>query len=145
MKISTRGRYATRALLDLAEHYGQGPIVLAQVASRQEISEQYLEHLIGPLKIAGLVKAVRGASGGFLLAKAPSEIKISQIIQAVEGSTGIVDCVDDPASCTRSGECPARDVWARATHAMDDVFTSTTLKDLMKPAGGKTLPSGSIM
>ncbi len=145
MKISTRGRYATRALLDLAEHYGEGPVVLSDIAERQEISEQYLEHLIGPLKNAGLVKSIRGASGGFVLARQPSEVRVSQIIQAVEGPTGITDCVDDPGICPRSRECPTRDIWAKATAAMDSVFASFTLADLIKHSGGNKLPSGSIM
>jgi Rrf2 family protein len=145
MKISTKGRYATRAMFDLAQHYGDGPVVLSDVAKRQEISEQYLEHLIGPLKNTGLVRSIRGASGGFLLAKPPSEIKISQIIQAVEGPTGITDCVDDPESCPRAVNCPTRDVWAQATAAIDSVFSSITLADLVKRAGGNKPPSGSIM
>jgi len=130
MRISTRGRYATRAMFDLAQHYGEGPVVLATIAERQEISEQYLEHLISPLKVAGLVKSIRGASGGFMLAKAPADIKISQIIRAVEGPTGITDCVDDPRCCSRSDHCPTRTVWAKASAAMASVFDSITLKDL---------------
>ena len=145
MKISTRGRYATRALFDLAQHYGEGPIVLSDVAARQEIPEQYLEHLISPLRNAGLVRSIRGASGGFMLAKPPSEIKISQIIQAVEGPTGITDCVDDPSCCPRSENCPTRDIWAKASAAMDSVFDSITLANLVERSGGNKLPSGSTM
>ena len=145
MRISTRGRYATRALFDLAQHYGEGPIVLANIAERQEISEQYLEHLISPLKVAGLVKSIRGASGGFMLAKPPAEIKIRQIIEAVEGPTGITDCVDDPSCCNRSENCPTRDVWAKASAAMGNVFDSITLNDLVNSPGGKKPITSGIM
>ncbi len=145
MKISTRGRYATRAMLDLAQNYGKKPVVLSEVARRQCISEQYLVHLIAPLRSAGLVKSVRGASGGFFLSKHPSLIKVSDIIQAVEGSTAPVDCVDDPASCERAASCPTRTVWVKAKEAVDSVFGSITLQDLVNNPGGNTLPSGSIM
>jgi Rrf2 family cysteine metabolism transcriptional repressor len=145
MRISTRGRYATRALFDLAQHYGEGPVVLANIAERQEISEQYLEHLLSPLKVAGLVKSIRGASGGFILAKPPAEIRIGQIIEAVEGPAGITDCVDDPACCHRSENCPTRGIWAKASAAMANVFDSISLKDLINSQVEKTPLSSAIM
>ncbi len=130
MKLSTRGRYAVRAMVDLAQNYGKVPVVLSAVARRQEISEQYLQHLMGSLKVAGLVKSSRGASGGFNLARDPELIKVGDIIHAVEGSTALVDCVDDSSSCARAIDCRTRQIWVKATEAMDGVFNSFSLKDL---------------
>jgi len=145
MKLSTRGRYATRAMVDLALNYGQEPVVLSAVARRQQISEQYLEQLIGPLKVAGLVRSVRGPNGGFMLAKSPSVISISQIIRAVEGSTALVECVDDPQACSRADDCLTRRVWVKATEAVNNVFGSITLQGLIdKKAEEMMLPSGSV-
>jgi len=127
MKLSTKGRYGTRAMHNLALHYGQGPILLKDIARRQEISERYLEHVVIPLRAAGLVTSARGAHGGFALAKPPSEIRLSYIIQVVEGSIAPVDCVDDPRLCSRADFCVARDVWAELEKAMSGVLESTTL------------------
>ncbi len=135
MKLSTRGRYAVRAMVDLAQNCGNEPVVLSAVARRQEISEQYLEHLMGPLKVAGLVKSSRGASGGFTLAKEPKFIKVGDIIRAVEGSTALVDCVDDSASCSRAIDCLTRRIWVKAKEAMDGVFDSFSLQDLTSDSG----------
>ena len=145
MKLSTKGRYATRAMLDLALNYGKEPIVLSAIARRQGVSEQYLEQLIGPLKVAGLVRSVRGPNGGFMLTKSPSLIRISDVIRAVEGSTALVECVDDPQVCSRADECLIRGVWVKATEAINSVFDSTTLQDLMdKKAAEMMLPAGSM-
>ena len=132
MKLSTRGRYATRAMLDLALHFGEGPIMVKDIASRQEISGRYLEQLLAPLKVAGLVRSIRGAHGGFALARAPSEIRLKEIIQTMEGSTAPVECVDDARICPRSDLCVAREVWAEMKKATDRVLESITLQDLLQ-------------
>ena len=144
MKLSTRGRYAARAMLDLALNYRQEPVVLSAIARRQQISEQYLEQLISPLKVAGLVRSIRGANGGFIPAKSPSLIKIGDIIRAVEGSTALVDCVDNPQACSRADDCLTRKVWVKATEAVDNVFDSITLQDLMDRRAEDMLPAGSM-
>ncbi len=144
MKLSTRGRYAARAMLDLALNYRQEPVVLSAIARRQQISEQYLEQLISPLKVAGLVRSIRGANGGFIPAKSPSLIKIGDIIRAVEGSTALVDCVDNPQACSRADHCLTRKVWVKATEAVDNVFDSITLQDLMDRRAEDMLPAGSM-
>lgn len=131
MKISTRGRYALRAMVDIASNYRDEPVVLSEVARRQEISEQYLEHLTRPLKVAGLVRSVRGAKGGFVLARPASMIKVGEIIRAVEGSMALVECVDSPNQCHRASSCPTRGVWVRATEAAQQVFDSITLETLI--------------
>ena len=144
MKLSTRGRYAARAMLDLALNYRQEPVVLSAIARRQQISEQYLEQLVSPLKVAGLVRSVRGANGGFILAKSPSLIKIGHIVRAVEGSTALVECVDNPQACSRADDCLTRKVWVKATEAVDNVFDSITLQDMIDRKAEDMLPAGSM-
>ena len=144
MKLSTKGRYGTRVLLDLSLHHGQGPSPLKDIAQRQEISLQYLEHLISPLIAGGLVRSVRGARGGVLLAKAPQEIKLNDVIELLEGSIAPVDCVNNPAICARSRLCVTRDVWIELTKAMDGVLGSTTMQDLVERHKKKEQPEATM-
>ena len=130
MKISTRGRYATRALLDLTLHSGEGPVLIKDISKRQQISELYLKQLLGPLRAAGLVRAIRGAHGGLTLARPPSQIKLFEIVQTMEGSTAPAECVDDAGICSRSESCITRMVWVEIKKAVDEVLESTTLQDL---------------
>lgn len=130
MKISTRGQYGARALVDLALRYGEGSVLLKDIARRQGISVRYLQHLLTPLIKAGIVKSVRGAHGGVALAKSPDQVRLGEAIQLLEGSISPVECVDDPATCSRYGECVTRDVWADLKKAMTNVLDSTTLEDL---------------
>ncbi|OPY15154.1 MAG: HTH-type transcriptional regulator CymR [Syntrophus sp. PtaU1.Bin005] len=132
MKLSTRGRYGLRFMLDLALHYNQGPIFLKDIAQRQGISEKYLWHLIHPLKAGGLIRSNRGAHGGYFLAKAPSEINLKEIMQSVEGSLALVDCVDNDSVCQRAQTCITRDIWQEATRVMLHTLESLTLDAMVK-------------
>ena len=132
MKLSTKGRYGTRALLDLALHQGEGPILLRDIAQRQQISLRYLEHLITPLIAGGLVRSTRGAGGGVLLARPPEEIRLSEVIQLLEGSIAPVECINNPGVCSRSELCVTRDIWGEMKKAMNGVLESTTLQDLVE-------------
>jgi Rrf2 family cysteine metabolism transcriptional repressor len=132
MKLSTRGRYATRALLDLARHQKAGPIPLKDIARRQEISLNYLEHLVTPLITAGIARSSRGPAGGIWLIKPPHKIKLSEVIRLVEGSIVPVECVVNPEVCSRSELCVTREIWAELERAMSAVLESTTLQDLVK-------------
>ena len=132
MKLSTRARYGTRALLDLAVQGSREPVSLKDIAKRQQISLQYLEHLMTPLITAGMVRSVRGPKGGVLLAKLPEEIKLSEIVQLLEGSTAPVDCVDNPKLCPRSGLCVTRDVWDEVKKAVDEVLEGMTLQNMVE-------------
>jgi len=132
MKISTRGRYGTRLLLDLASREENGPIPLKDIARRQHISLSYIEQLVTPLIAAGLVKSTRGARGGIRLAKSPQEINLSDVVGLLEGSISPVDCLDDPEACTRSNICATRDVWGEMKDAMDGVLKSVTIHDLVE-------------
>jgi len=132
MKFSTRGRYGLRAMLDLAVHGGDGLVPLKDIARREEISLYYLERLMAPLITAGLVKSTRGTRGGVQLVKPPSQIKLSEVIQALEGSLAPVECICDPGLCQRSTLCASRDVWSELMEAMLQVLDSTTLHDLVQ-------------
>ncbi len=131
MKLSTRGRYGTRALLDLALHQSESPILLKDIAKRQKISLAYLEHLVTPLVSAGILLSTRGARGGVSLARPPYEIRLDEVIQALEGSTSPVDCIDNPGMCPRSDMCATRDVWDEVKQAVNGVLAATTLQDLV--------------
>ena len=140
MKLSTRGRYGLRALLDLALHQGEGLVLLKDIARRQEISLPYLEHVMTPLIAAGLVKSTRGARGGVLLLKPPAEIKLGEVVQLLEGSIAPVDCVNNPDICHRSVFCVTRDIWGKMKEAMIQVLDSTTLQDLVERQRQKGQP-----
>ncbi len=130
MKISTRTRYGTRALLELALHQGEAPVFLKEIARQQQISLPYLEHLIAPLIAGGILRSTKGPKGGISLARKPGDIKLIEIMQLLEGSVAPVECVDNPEVCKRSGFCAARDVWDRLKEVMKDVLETTTLQDL---------------
>ncbi len=144
MKISTKGRYGTRVMLELANHWGEGPVQLKEVAKNQQLSLNYIEHLIAPLVSAGLVKTIRGSSGGVWLAKPPDKIKVSEIISLFEGSTAPVECVNDPGICRRSDFCVTRDIWTDVKKAVDGVLESITLQELVEKQKHKN-QSGSLM
>jgi Rrf2 family protein len=132
LKLSTRGKYGFRAILELAINYGNGPISLKNISARLDISQKYLERLVKSLKSAGLVQSFRGAHGGYALAKHPSEIKLSEVIQTLEGSIAPSECVNNSAVCLRSKSCAARDVWIKMKEAMNGVLKSTTLQDIVE-------------
>jgi Rrf2 family protein len=132
MKLSTRARYGTRALLDIALNGKDRPVLLRDIARRQQISTMYLEHLITPLITAGIVRSIRGAKGGVWLARPPRETKLSEIVLLLEGSLAPVECVDDPKYCPRSAFCVTRDIWTEMKEAMNGVLEATTLQDLVE-------------
>jgi Rrf2 family protein len=144
MKLSTRTRYGTRALLDLALHQAESPVSLKDIAERQQISLQYLEHLITPLIAVGIVRSIRGPKGGVALAKPPDQITLSQIMKLLEGSTSLVECVDNPKLCSRAELCVTRDIWDEMNKAMNGVMESTTLQDLVERQKNKK-PSKEAM
>jgi len=133
IRLSTKGRYGTRLMLNLAQHYNNGKeaIILKNVSEDEEISIRYLEQIIIPLKISKLVKSIRGAGGGYTLARKPSQIKLNEILHSLEGSCCLVECVDDDEYCTRMGTCATHDIWKNASALLHDYFEKTTLQDLM--------------
>lgn len=131
MKLSTKGRYGARLMLDIAHYYEQGPVFLKDVAKRQGISEKYLGHLIPPLKAVGLINSSRGAHGGYTLSKPPQEITLAEIIQALEGNLALVECVARPDVCNRGNFCIMRDIWQEMRQKMMGVLESNTLQDML--------------
>ncbi len=129
MKISTKGRYGLTIMIELAKNVGEGPLSLKSIAQTHDLSEHYLEQLIAPLRNAGLVKSIRGAYGGYILADEPTKITAGDIIRVLEGPISPVEVIDD--------EEPAkRELWIRIRDAVKDVLDSTTLDDLANYEGG---------
>lgn len=131
MKLSTKVRYGTRAMLDLATYYGNGPILLKDIAQRQEVSLKYLDRILSSLRAAGLVKTLRGAKGGFILNNPPSQITLNQIVEALEGPLELVECVGNKNFCKRVNSCVTHDIWHELGRAMEVALKTTTLEDLV--------------
>ena len=131
MKLSTRSRYGTRLLVDLARSQYQVPVQVSEISSRQNISVKYLEQLIRPLKQAALVTSVRGPKGGHMLAKKPEQITLGQIVRIFEGQSDLVECVSDPEKCPMADDCSVRLAWYSATKAMYESLDATTIADLI--------------
>jgi len=131
MRLSTRGRYGTRMLLDLALQ-PEKPVVLKDIAQREQISLPYLERLIAPLIAGGIIRSARGIRGGVSLARAPEKISLGEVVPLLEGSITPVECIDNPEVCARSKFCVTRDIWGELKQAMEGVLQSTTLKDLVE-------------
>ena len=132
MKLSTRSRYGTRMMLDLAQRYNKGPVQIGEIAKRQDISVKYLEQLVIPLKKANFIKSVRGPKGGHMLAKGPKEITVGQVVEVLEGGMHLSVCLGDGEFCERSSDCMIRDTWEEATKSMFDKLNSITLAKIIK-------------
>lgn len=130
MKLSTKTRYGMRFMVDLASHWGEDPATLKDVAKRQDLSKKYLEQIVALLSAHGLVRATRGFSGGYRLARDPSEITAADVMRATEGSLSLVDCSSDPESCSRHKDCPTRQLWKDLTDLTETYLSGITLKDL---------------
>jgi len=136
LKLSTKGEYGLRAIFDLAQRCGQGPISLKSVAERQEISEHYLEQLIAGLRKAGLVRSVRGAQGGYVLARNPEEVTVGDVIRVLEGPIAPMNCAGDEEKkqCSRFDSCITKVVWEKVRDSINDVLDSITLRDMCEEA-----------
>jgi len=132
MKISTRIRYGTRAMLELASHYGEGAIELKEIAHKENIPPKYLEQLITPLRTAGLVRSARGSKGGYSLGKPPSEIYLKDVYEVLEGPVSLVDCLRDARVCQKVSSCVTRDIWGEVSEAIGEIFRSVTLQDMLE-------------
>ena len=134
MKLSTRTRYGIRAILELAENYGKGPIQVRIIAGHQEVSVKYLEQLMAILRSAGIVRSIRGSKGGYILAKPPDQIRVSDCFSCLEGPVITAECVDNESYCTRTNDCVARQIWAELQSAIVGVMQSMTLQNLVDRA-----------
>ena len=130
MKLSTKGRYGVKAMVDLAIHYGESPISIKSISQRQGISEYYLEQLFSALRKAKLIKSITGAQGGDVLNKLPEEITVADIMEVLEGPIEISDCVEG-TTCNNGNCCATRLVWQKIKTSIEDVTTSVTLKDIV--------------
>lgn len=132
MKISTKGRYAMRMLLDLAEHQNCGYIALKDIAERQNISKKYLEQIIPIFNRSGILKTNRGSQGGYQLAKAPDKYTVGEILRLTEGSLSPIACVEqEPPECERSGECAMLSVWQGLYKVINEYLDGITLQDIL--------------
>ncbi len=131
MKLSTRSRYGLRLMLVLARNYGKGNTFLKEIAREEDISEKYLSLIIIPLKGVGLVNSVRGASGGYTLARDPAQITLKDIMDVLEGDC-LVDCLKDPKSCSRVNTCASHDIWAMLGGKISETLSGITLEQLVR-------------
>ncbi len=133
MKLSTKGRYGLKAMFELALSYGEGPTPLNNVAQKQNISVHYLEQLIATLRKAGLVRSIRGAQGGYVLADKPENITVGDVIRTLEGPIAPSDCVveEEESECSRLGICVTRTIWEKIKESIDEVIDSITLQDMV--------------
>ncbi len=135
MRFSTREQYGLRAMAGLAQHYGKGPVALADIAKAEGLSLPYLEQIVASLRRAGLVQSTRGAHGGYELARAPKSITAGDVIRALEGSILPIRCVSDCAStfCEREDSCATRSVWEKVRDRLIETLDGITLADLQEP------------
>ncbi|MDD6331729.1 MAG: Rrf2 family transcriptional regulator [Clostridium sp.] len=138
MKISTKGRYALRLMIDIAIHSAAEPVRIKDIAKRQDVSEKYLEQIIAVLNKAGYVKSIRGPKGGYLLTKQPAEYTAGMILRLTEGSLAPVSCLEfEENDCPRQDQCATLELWKRLDQAIKDVVDSVTLEDLVEWQKGK--------
>ena len=131
MRISTKGDYGLRALIELAHHFGEArPVQSGEIASRQKIPESYLEQLLTTLRKSGFIRSVRGPQGGHALVRDPGALRVSEVIEALEGTIMPVDCLDERSACARNGGCAQRDMSHDVREAILGVLDNTTIGDL---------------
>ncbi|MDD6770287.1 MAG: Rrf2 family transcriptional regulator [Inconstantimicrobium porci] len=130
MKLSTKGKYGVKAMVELAINYGGDPISIKTIGKRQDISEYYLEQLFSSLRKAKLIKSIRGAQGGYVLSRDPKYITVAEIMDVLEGPIEIADCIDG-ISCDNIDCCATRLLWKRIKESIDTVLLSTTLEDIV--------------
>ena len=131
MKVSTKGDYGIRALIELTHHYGEArPTQSSEVAARQNIPESYLEQLLTTLRRAGFIRSVRGPQGGHALIRDPRDLRVSEVIVALEGSILPIDCLDEASVCSKSGGCAQREMWQAVREAIVNVLDNTTIAEL---------------
>jgi Rrf2 family protein len=144
MKISTKGHYGSRLLLDLALRQAKEPVPLKDIARRQEIPLPYLRHLANRLIAGGLLHSRRGFGGGVSLAKSPGEIRLSEVIRFLEGPIVVAKCINHPEKCDRSGCCALQDIWTEVEEAMNRTLKAKTLEDLVELQHKRNRPDAAL-
>lgn len=143
MKLSTKGRYGVKAMVDLALHYGDTPVSIKTISQRQNISEYYLEQLFSPLRKAKLIKSVRGAQGGYVLNSAPKDITVAEVMYVLEGPIEISECIEG-SECDKTDYCATRLLWEKIKNSIDEVMESITLQDIVDDYNRLKFESESI-
>ncbi|MFW5722085.1 MAG: RrF2 family transcriptional regulator [Desulfohalobiaceae bacterium] len=131
MKLSTKCRYGTRAMVEIARRYGQGPVKRREIAQTQDISDSYLENILIALKHGGLIETIRGARGGYVLKVPPGEISLLEVFNALEGPFLPVGCLDSDETCGRLDDCQTRQAWKRLQEAVESVLRKETIQSLL--------------
>lgn len=134
MKISTKGRYALRMIIDLAIHQEDGYVALKTIAERQDVSKKYLEQIVPILNRGGVLITNRGYQGGYMIAKAPDKITVGEVLRLTEGAIAPVSCIDSPlghVNCDRSADCPTLPVWIGLTKVINDYLDNITIQDII--------------
>jgi len=145
MKLSTKTRYGTRAIIDIAQNSENGRTMLKDIAARQALSPKYLDHILSAMRRAGLIRNIRGKGGGYILSKTPASITVKDILEAVDGTFEPVECLSNTDSCDKISSCGTRDVWLRMKEAVDGVLEEATLQSLLeKNSLNKNLSNYSI-
>ena len=145
MKLSTKTRYGTRAIIDIAQNSENGSTMLKDIATRQSLSPKYLDHILSAMRRAGLIRNIRGKGGGYILSKMPANITVKDILEAVDGSFEPVECLSNTDLCDKVPSCGTRDVWLRMKEAVDGVLEEATLQSLLeKNSLNKNLSNYSI-
>jgi len=145
MKLSTKTRYGTRAIIDIAQNSENGRTMLKDIAARQSLSPKYLDHILSAMRRAGLIRNIRGKGGGYILSKMPANITVKDILEAVDGSFEPVECLSNTDLCDKVPSCGTRDLWLRMKEAVDGVLEEATLQSLLeKNSLNKNLSNYSI-
>ncbi len=139
MKLSTKTRYGTRILIELAINIDKGAVQVSKIAASQKIPVKYLEQILRLLKLAGIVKSVRGPKGGHLLVKKPEDISLGQIVRLFEGQADLVECVTSPEKCDMSSECLVRNAWYEATNVLYEKLDGISIADLISESGKRMI------
>ena len=144
MKISTKGRYGLRILMDLAIHQSEKPRLIRDIAKSQQISEKYISRLVIALRKAGMIRSVRGVNGGFHIAMKPEDITLLDVIEVMEGPLSIVDCVSAPKKCAHNANCAPREVWCKLNDDIRNLMRGTTLADILAAYDRQNAKDGTM-
>jgi len=144
MKISTKGRYGLRILMDLAIHQSEKPRLIRDIAQSQQISEKYISRLVISLRKAGLIRSIRGVNGGFHLDRKPEDITLLEVVEVMEGPLSIVDCVTAPRKCRLHENCAPREVWCKLNESIRDLMRQTTLADILAACEKRNTQAGAF-
>lgn len=145
MRLSTKGRYGTRAILEIAKAYGKNPVKRREIVESQQVPDSYIENILVALKAAGLIGTIRGANGGYELSRAPEKITVLEVIEALEGTIAPVYCLEESSKeCDRIDHCTTREIWDEMYQAMRNVLLSYTLADIIRKEEQNPLPDYSI-